>query len=249
METSEDDRKCSDKKMEGDDGWRTVECLRGRLLAERQASRMAKEESECMESKLIELEKLLKEEIKLRNKSEKKLKKIKKKLQSLNISSSISVESSEQSCCSEKSEASCRSLFTITSSSTSSGPIDSEENESNFHVTSQKSKKNHESPNAENSIDQDNTSFEDFYDNPSHKSSSVDLRSSVEENEIDHEEYVDDSFALVPMSYFVAEAPKRIEIKPVHENVSETVDSLKYIRDKIQSPMEIRRCMVRVGPT
>ncbi|KAM6593495.1 hypothetical protein CsatA_001198 [Cannabis sativa] len=201
-----------------------------------------------METKLIELEKLLKEEINLRNKAEKKLKKIKRKLLSLNICSSKSVESSEQSCCSEKSEVSCRSLFTVTSSSTSSGPIDSEENESNFHVTSQKSTKNHESPNTENPIDQGTASFEDFYDNPSHKSSSADFRCSVEENEIDHEDYVDDSFALVPINYFVAEAPKRIELNPVHENVSEALDSLKYIREKIQSSMEIR-CMVRVGPT
>lgn len=38
--------------MEGDDGLRTVECLRGRLLAERQASRTAKEDAELMGNKV-----------------------------------------------------------------------------------------------------------------------------------------------------------------------------------------------------
>lgn len=38
----------SEKKMEGDEGLRTVDCLRGRLLAERAASRVAKEEAEIM---------------------------------------------------------------------------------------------------------------------------------------------------------------------------------------------------------
>lgn len=43
----------SDRKMEGDEGLRTLECLRGRLLAERQASRVAKEDAEFMGKKVI----------------------------------------------------------------------------------------------------------------------------------------------------------------------------------------------------
>lgn len=43
----------SDRKMEGDEGLRTLECLRGRLLAERQASRVAEEDSEFMGKKVI----------------------------------------------------------------------------------------------------------------------------------------------------------------------------------------------------
>ena len=38
--------------MEGDNGLRTVECLRGRLLAERQASWIAKEQAELMGNKV-----------------------------------------------------------------------------------------------------------------------------------------------------------------------------------------------------
>lgn len=39
--------------MEGDDGVRTVECLRGRLLAERQASRVAKENADLLGNKVM----------------------------------------------------------------------------------------------------------------------------------------------------------------------------------------------------
>jgi hypothetical protein len=38
--------------MEGDGGLRTVECLRGRLVAERQASRLAKENAELLGNKV-----------------------------------------------------------------------------------------------------------------------------------------------------------------------------------------------------
>ncbi|XP_009600191.1 uncharacterized protein [Nicotiana tomentosiformis] len=80
------DAKWSEKKMEKEDGLRTVECLRGRLLAERAASRKAKEDAELLGNKLIELENKLKEETRSRNKAEKKLNFFIKKLESLNIS-------------------------------------------------------------------------------------------------------------------------------------------------------------------
>lgn len=41
------------EKIENEDSLRTVECLRGRLLAERVASRNAKEEVEQMENKVL----------------------------------------------------------------------------------------------------------------------------------------------------------------------------------------------------
>ena len=43
----------SEKKMEEDDRLRTLECLRGRLLAERVASRTAKEDAEFMSNKVF----------------------------------------------------------------------------------------------------------------------------------------------------------------------------------------------------
>ncbi|KAI9121922.1 hypothetical protein K1719_006611 [Acacia pycnantha] len=101
-----EDPKLRGQKMEGDEGLNTVECLRGRLLAERQASRVANEEAESMGNKLVELEKKLRDEIELREKAEKKLKKLKKKLQSLKLfpiaEESVqlsSPEKSESSCC------------------------------------------------------------------------------------------------------------------------------------------------------
>ncbi|XP_024995545.1 transcriptional regulator IFH1 [Cynara cardunculus var. scolymus] len=93
--------KWSDKRMEEDEGLRTVECLRGRLLAERAASKAANEESEQIAKKVIELEKQLKVEIKSRNKAEKRLKFLMKKLESLKISY---VSADESSSFSEKSE-------------------------------------------------------------------------------------------------------------------------------------------------
>ncbi|CAN6576459.1 unnamed protein product [Malus baccata var. baccata] len=94
--TGMEDEKWSDK-MEGDGGLRTLECLRGRLLAERQASRVAKEDAELIGKKLVELQKQLKEEIKLKEKAEKKLNCLKKKLESLNNSSKNSEKSYTQS--------------------------------------------------------------------------------------------------------------------------------------------------------
>ncbi|GMI71354.1 hypothetical protein HRI_000804700 [Hibiscus trionum] len=75
--------------MESDEGLRTVECLKGRLLAERQASKTAKQDAELMGNKLMELEKELKEETKLRNKAEKRLKLLRKKLESLKLLPSL----------------------------------------------------------------------------------------------------------------------------------------------------------------
>ncbi|KAL1541246.1 hypothetical protein AAHA92_25494 [Salvia divinorum] len=72
--------------MEGEDSVRTVDCLRGRLLAERAASKIAKEEELQLENKLMELEKLLKQEAKSRNKAEKRLKFLMKKLESMKSS-------------------------------------------------------------------------------------------------------------------------------------------------------------------
>ncbi|KAL7248222.1 hypothetical protein ACSBR2_003017 [Camellia fascicularis] len=96
------DGKWSGKKMEGEDGLRTTECLRGRLLAERAASRAAKEDAEQLGNKLIELENQLRLETKSRNREEKRLKFLIKKLESLNVS--YVSEDSEHSSMVEKSD-------------------------------------------------------------------------------------------------------------------------------------------------
>ncbi|THG06655.1 hypothetical protein TEA_005278 [Camellia sinensis var. sinensis] len=140
--------------MEGDDGLRTTECLRGRLLAERAASRAAKEDAEQLGNKvslsslslslslshthtrththiykvykvcdftylsllqLIELENQLRLETKSRNRAEKRLKFLIKKLESLNIS--YVSEDSEHSSMVEKSDMSSVSSSPSSSSS------------------------------------------------------------------------------------------------------------------------------------
>ncbi|XP_030927193.1 putative protein TPRXL [Quercus lobata] len=266
------DRKWSDKKVEGDDGVRTVECLRGRLLAERQASRVAKENAELLGNKLIELESQLKEETKFRNKAEKKLKLLMKKLESLNIST-ISVES-EQSSTSEKCEMSCTSS---TSTSVSRHP---EEDEPKSQFSSPQISQNlehnvseistptqsHSSPSTENDFSPQGSSSASAsassnsnsnHDDPSHKlsPSSEDprsdnhscssLKSSIVENESDHENDVDNSLALVPLSFPMTS--KTVEVKPLNESVCEVLNALRNVKEEIQSSMQ-RRHMVRVGP-
>ncbi|CAA3003393.1 Hypothetical predicted protein [Olea europaea subsp. europaea] len=87
------DGKWSEEKIDGEESVRTVACLRGRLLAERVASRNAKMEAEHLGNKLIELENLLKKEGKSRNRAEKKLKSLMKKLETNNISYDLSESS------------------------------------------------------------------------------------------------------------------------------------------------------------
>ncbi|RWW15986.1 hypothetical protein GW17_00020156, partial [Ensete ventricosum] len=74
----------------GDDRLRTIHCLRGRLLAERVASKAAKEEAEKLAKRvraicLEELERKLAEEIKCMNRAENTLKHAMKKLGSLKL--------------------------------------------------------------------------------------------------------------------------------------------------------------------
>ncbi|KAM3314043.1 hypothetical protein ACQJBY_033115 [Aegilops geniculata] len=69
----------------GAGGMRTVECLRGRLLAERVASKAAKEEADQLAARLDELEKRLSDEVKIRDKAERRLRRAIKRLESLKI--------------------------------------------------------------------------------------------------------------------------------------------------------------------
>ncbi|KAF6142494.1 hypothetical protein GIB67_039458 [Kingdonia uniflora] len=81
--------------------WR-VECLRGRLYAERLALKAANKNTDLMEKKLIEIEKELWLKIKQKNKAEKSLKLLTEKLESLKLPTvEWNSESSENiNCCS-----------------------------------------------------------------------------------------------------------------------------------------------------
>ncbi|KAI9071437.1 hypothetical protein K1719_046586 [Acacia pycnantha] len=59
--------------MEGKEGFNTIECLRARLLAERHDSKLANEEAESLGLKFIELENKLRQEIKFRERAERRL--------------------------------------------------------------------------------------------------------------------------------------------------------------------------------
>ncbi|XP_027070398.2 uncharacterized protein [Coffea arabica] len=107
---------CSFEQMEGEEVLRTVECLRGRLLAERAASRNAKQEADLMATKLIELEARLQEETKSRNRAEKRLKFLVKKLESMEIF--YVSDESEQSSFVDKCEISSASSAASTSTKT-----------------------------------------------------------------------------------------------------------------------------------
>lgn len=250
--------------MEGDGCLRTMESLRGRLVAERQASKLAKENAELLGNKLIELENQLKEETKLRNKAEKKFKILIKKLESLNITTKS--VGSEQSSSSENCKMSCRSS---TSTSDSKDPEEdelksqftspeiaqnlqhnaSETSSSPPSLSSPSSEKDSQSnsnlndPSQESFSDKLSSSSQDpNADSHSYSSS----KSSILENESDDEDKVDDSLALVPVGF--PATSQTAEVKPLDESVSEVLDALRHAREKLQSSMQ-RRHMIQVGST
>ncbi|KAJ7977039.1 myosin heavy chain, cardiac muscle isoform-like isoform X1 [Quillaja saponaria] len=261
----------SGKKIEVD-CLRTVESLRGRLLAERQASRIAKEDGELMGNKLIELESKLREETKVRDRAERKLEFLKKKLESLNLSS-ISGKS-EQSSSSEKCENSCRS-YTASSAfkgieekpkSDIANPIVSEkvmhnvsenpdENQLKSHaanpVVSEDLKQNvlevfspttHISPFA--AKDSNFYSTDNSSSNSNRSSSS---KFSVVDNMDDHQDYVDNSLALVLVDQqIITSLPTKLQ--PVDESVIEALVALRHAKEMLAGSMERRHMMIRIRP-
>ncbi|XVF76545.1 hypothetical protein PTKIN_Ptkin13bG0274300 [Pterospermum kingtungense] len=258
---NKEDSKRSEKKMEGDDGLRTVECLRGRLLAERQASKTAKEDAEALGNKLIELENKLKEETKLRNKAENRLNLLRKKLESLHILPGL-----------EESELS-NGVSSVSSTSNSSGAKDTEESdpsksqnpdpEISKNVEENASDTNTSTKSLEsNFFSQENSnssvttttttpssSHEDAkIDDTSLKATVVDIdKEGRNENYEDDDYYVDNSLALVPLNLpeTKQQAP---EIKIVSKSIGEVLDTLRQARERIQISMQ-RRQMIRVRPS
>ena len=76
-------------------------------------------------------------------------------------------------------------------------------------------------------------------------SSCSSLKSSIVENESDNEDDVDNSLALVTVSFPMTS--KTVEVKPLNESVSKVLDALRHAREEIQSSMQ-RSHMVHVGP-
>ncbi|XP_019158778.1 PREDICTED: uncharacterized protein LOC109155615 isoform X2 [Ipomoea nil] len=219
-----------EKTMGEEDALRTVDCLRGRLLAERVASKNAKEEAQLMGNKVIELENRLKEETKSRNRAEKRLKFLMKKLQSINVS--FVSDESENSCFTEGSEVSSAS-YTICSSSN-----DLENKMPRIQTPC--SSEGDDSPEPMENAKSDN--------NENTEADVTNLKTSAEEKEmsdLDREENVDNSLALVPVD--LPKPPKQtIDPAVLDATVRDVLDSLRHAKEKLQNQMERRR-MIRVG--
>lgn len=253
------DGKWSEKKMEKEDGLRTVECLRGRLIAERAASRKAKEDAELMGNKLIELETKLKEETKSRNKAEKKLIFLMKKLESMNIS--YVSDESEYSSLFDKSE-----ISSVTSTTASCNEKDKEQNsqyldsivDNSQELISQEKSINFEKYALQMAIfskDDDSHSKGEQLgkarelefsnsDAKSSKSSSQEEGKNGEDERDFQEDNVNNSLALVPI-----DLPKPKEtIDPVvlDATVREVLDALRHAKEKLQTRMERGRT-IKVG--
>ncbi|PWA63648.1 hypothetical protein CTI12_AA324330 [Artemisia annua] len=230
----------SEKTMEEDEGLRsTVECLRGRLLAERASSKAANDESDQIALKVTELEKQLKKEIKSRNKAEKRLKSLMKKLDSLNIS----YVSADESCSSfsEKSE------ISSVSSSTNQNQMELKKLGSVDEVISVDSNEN-VSQNDENNGSKSSVTNNDI-DNEGHDEDtnhSVDNSMAlvlVEEKMVAtprNDDKCDDSMALVVFDSIVKEK-KQVPI--TNGNVKDVLDALRYARESLQASMQMRKHM------
>lgn len=248
-----EDGKWSESKVEnGDDGLRTLECLRGRLLAERQASRVAKEESEFMGKKLVELEKKLREETKLMKKAEKRLKLLMKKLESLNLLNP-NLEVSEQSSSSQKSAISFQSSTAESGSKPQQNSVEIASEEATESAQNQDSSFNEENAGSNSCSESDTKdlslplegSGEISSTNSEDPNRCSSLKSSIDVKDQIPNDHVDDSMALVLVS--PPEKNPGSETKIVNKNVVEVLDTLKHIRERLQSQLETRRMMV-VGP-
>ncbi|PHU05420.1 hypothetical protein BC332_26242 [Capsicum chinense] len=244
------DGKWSEKKMEKEDDLRTVECLRGRLIAERSASRKAKEDVELMGKKLIELEKKLKEENKSRNKAEKKLKYLMKKLESMNIS--YVSDESEHSSLFDKSEISSVTFSEDKEQSSQfQDSIGSTKCSSEYlveHSQEHISQENKDDDNNSKGGEVLGKSSELDFSNSDSNSSKVSVQEEEGKNGEDERDFQEDnvnnSLALVPI-----DLPKPKEtIDPIvlDATVKEVLDALRHAKEKLQTRMERGRT-IKVG--
>ncbi|KAD5961773.1 hypothetical protein E3N88_13246 [Mikania micrantha] len=258
-------------RMEEDEGLRTVECLRGRLLAERAASKAANDESEQISKKVVtELENQLKMEIKSRNKAVKKLKFLMKKLDSLKSSY---VSADETSSFSEKSKISS---------------VSSSKSQQQIELQKDQISKRQNCPSPEDNLGSlDDTIFVNFNenliqsgtkdggeddskkeDNNGSKYHSTKNNNYKEESNQDIDEDVDNSMALVMVEKIGTLTPRNDEdqedtfdtsmalvvvdsmvkeynqdVSISNESVKDVLDALRYARESLQTSMDMRRHM------
>ncbi|KAM3325282.1 putative protein isoform X2 [Capsicum chacoense] len=241
--------------MEEENSFRKVECLRGRLLAERVASRNAKQQAQIMGNKMIELETKLKEETKSRNKAEKKLKFLIKKLESNNILYSISdeisiINSQDREC--QESVGSTKSSYENVGNNCSDLCCSDSPKMSSCSCRNLKKCTIFGGLNTHSEILLKNSGSIASAEEHCAKSSELEfsksdgnrLKSSVKmEEQVDFQ--ADNSLALVPM-----DQPKKTKqtIDPIvlDDTVREVLDALRHAKEKLQTQME-RRQMIKAS--
>nr|GMC90523.1 myosin heavy chain, cardiac muscle isoform-like isoform X2 [Ipomoea batatas] len=239
--------------MMGEEVMRTVEFLRGRLLAERVASRKAKEAAQLMGNKLVYLETKLKEETKSINKAEKRLKFLKKKLECMNVSY-VSDESGNSS-------------YEVLSIPSTSTPYSSTKDSANCYQKMEKMKTGNDSSESlsakcetketGDAIEEENmmsslgkanlveSSKLEFNGNHDLSMANGNRRTSHEMKEMDaennlvREENVDDSLAIVPVE--ILKTKQTIDPDVLDETVREVLGSLRHAKEKLQNQMDRRR--------
>ncbi|XP_010260124.1 PREDICTED: uncharacterized protein LOC104599326 isoform X2 [Nelumbo nucifera] len=250
--------------MEGEDGLKTVECLRGRLLAERVASRVAKEDAELMGNKVIEMERKIRIEIKSRNRAEKKLKFLVKKVESLKLSHVFldqcsSSETGEDSGGSSKNSSGLKEPESVKCGieeerSTTSGNPRNGDPESNVtkpchggssnsvgsaHPSEQPSSSSvDEGPSSEQpSQIEDRSSDEPVTDGLREAPTPGERESNGENNPV--LEDVDNTLALVPVSSWPASQTSEPKIINDH-NVRDVLAALRHAREQLENSIHSR---------
>ncbi|KAL4031913.1 hypothetical protein IC575_010207 [Cucumis melo] len=214
------------KMVEGGEVSKTMECLRRRLLAERHASLLAKEEAEVMDKRSSELEKQITKQIQMKARAEKKLQLLKKKLESLNLSSTMvnSEASISSEICNEDEPKTLIEVPPLPRNSKGINEISHSEEEN---------------PNARGSTASNISASKIYSDEPSK------TKTGSCGKEFDS---VDDSLAIAAV-----DSPEKSEtgeqLKPViSERIIEVLNDLKRARGRIQSSMKICEHMIEVSP-
>ncbi|KAH6825724.1 transmembrane protein [Perilla frutescens var. hirtella] len=240
---------CSGNKVEEEDSSRTANCLRGRLLAERLASRNAREEAEHLGIRVLEVERLLKQEAKSRKRAEKKLKILMKRLECMNIS--YVADESEESFSSDKTT-DVSSVSSTASWKPEKIKISAKEivlsveeiNDSQLSLWSPGPSPSQDSSNSTA------TAVEPESEKPVHR-----MESSGDREGLNGEEQVDNLTALVPVDMPLPAEDERQSVDPevLDETVKQVLESLRRAKEQLQSSMEERRRrrmsinMIKVG--
>ncbi|XP_021727890.1 uncharacterized protein LOC110695001 [Chenopodium quinoa] len=247
--------------MQGETILVTVECLRGRLQAERAASRAAEQNVDLLAIKLSELEKQLKIETKYRRKAEKKLNILIKKLESLNIpKNNVISEEYERLSSSNNSEISCLSSIISTSFNPQEYHLPAFQGSKSSSISSEIAEENTESEISAKQKGQDiikcersqidHTIGRQEMDENCHGLKQLSLEKSNNDEIDDNQDnfFVDNSLTLVPMSPVVelntsSKGPLEVD----SENVKEVLDTLKQIRENLQSSIRGKGALLKVG--